>query len=384
MSLNQRVAAVINLDNLAANVRNIKKQAEGAKLMAVVKADAYGHGAFESAEVCLENGADYLAVANIDEALSLRRHNISAPILILGDTLPSRFGELIENDIIQAIYSYDRATALSKTAVKLNKTARIHIKTDTGMGRIGFIPCEESVEKVIGISRLPGISTEGIFTHFATADSKDKNYTRLQAERFSYMCEELEKKGLKLIRHCANSAAILDMMPELKYDMVRAGIILYGYYPSDEVSRTIEIKPYMSLISYISHIKEIAPGDSVSYGRTYTADRKRIIATIPVGYADGFMRLNSNKGRVIINGAYANITGRVCMDQFMVDVSSIPDVKVNDRVILLGESGSLKTDADELAKNAGTISYEILCAISKRVPRIYIKNGKIIKTVSYV
>lgn len=380
----ERVIAEINLDNLAYNVRNIKKQAQDARLMAVVKADAYGHGAVESAEVCLENGAEYLAVSNIDEALELRHNDINAPILILGDTLPERFSDVVENDIIQAIYSMDRAKALSETASGMRKTARVHIKTDTGMGRIGYLPCEESINEIMEINSLPYISVEGIFTHFATADSYDKTYTRYQAERFAFMCDSLKKRGLDLICHCSNSAAILELMPEFKYDMVRAGIILYGYYPSDEVKHTFDIKPYMSVKSYISHIKTIEAGASVSYGRTYIADKPRKIATVPVGYADGYMRLNSNKGRVIVENSYAPIVGRVCMDQFMIDVSHIQGLKTGDEVILLGEKNGLKIDADELAANADTISYEILCAISKRVPRMYIKDNKVVKTKHFV
>lgn len=375
MNICQRVVAEINLDNLAHNVRNIKKKAGASRLMAVVKADAYGHGAYETAVCCLENGADCLAVANIDEALGLRHMGIKAPILILGDTLPERFRDVAENDITQTIYSRERAEALSEESLRLGRISRVHIKTDTGMGRIGFFADETSVDEITGISRLKGISLEGIFTHFATADAADKNYTLLQAERFEYMCGALEKRGLKLMRHCSNSAAILDMLPRLGFDMVRAGIILYGCYPSDEVSRSIDIRPVMSVKSYISHIKTVLPGDSISYGRTFVAKSPMTIATIPVGYADGYMRSLSNKGRIIVNGSYAPIVGRICMDQFMADLSHIPDAKVGDEAVLMGEQGYLSVDADEIASLAGTISYEILCAVSKRVPRVYIKNN---------
>ncbi len=343
--------------------------------MAVVKADAYGHGAFETAVCCLENGADCLAVANIDEALSLRHKGIRVPILILGDTLPERFRDVAENDITQTIYSRERAEALSEESLRLGRISRVHIKTDTGMGRIGFFADEASVDEITEISRLKGISLEGIFTHFATADAADKNYTLLQAERFEYMCGALEKRGLKLMRHCSNSAAILDMLPRLGFDMVRAGIILYGCYPSDEVSRSIDIRPVMSVRSYISHIKTVLPGDSISYGRTFVAKSPMTIATIPVGYADGYMRSLSNKGRIIVNGSYAPIVGRICMDQFMADLSHIPDAKVGDEAVLMGKQGALSVDADEIASLAGTISYEILCDVSKRVPRVYIKNN---------
>ncbi len=369
----ERVRAEIDLDRFAENVRNIKAAA-GSKLLAVVKANAYGHGAVEAARVCLKNGADYLAVANIDEAIELREHGIGAPILILGYTVPERYEDVIKYDIIQTIYCREMADDLSKEAIRLAKDCRIHIKLDTGMGRIGFFPSDESINEIIEISRLPGINITGIFTHFAEADSKDKAYTHFQVKGFKYVTDALEQAGLELIRHCANSAAILDMMPELSFDMVRAGIILYGYYPSDEVTTSVKISPVMSLKSRVAFVKPLKSGSYVSYGRTYKASEDVICATVPVGYADGYFRANGNKARVIINGHFCPIIGRVCMDQFMVDVSHVPDVKMGDEVILMGESGDIKIDADELAGYGSTISYEILCAVSKRVPRIYIQN----------
>ncbi len=379
----QRVIAEINLDNLAYNIRNIKKRAEDKKVLAVVKADAYGHGAVEAAKVCLFNGAEYLAVANCDEAMSLRTNSIMEPILILGYTVSGNLRTVIENNITQTVFSVEMAEEISREALKLGKTCKVHIKIDTGMGRLGFLPNEKSIDEIMYISRLPGIFAEGIFTHFAEADSADKNYTLYQAERFAYVSDALEERGLRLIRHCANSAAILDMMPRLKYDMVRAGIILYGYYPSDEVSKSIDIKPVMSLKTHIGYVKTLPAGSSVSYGRTYTAERNMKVATVPVGYADGYMRCFSNKARVIVKGCYAPIIGRICMDQFMIDVSEVPEVSMGDEVILLGESGGLKIDADELARLGNTISYEILCAVGKRVPRVYTREGKTIRIINY-
>ncbi len=380
----RRVIAEINLDNAKYNIENIVKAAAGSKVMAVVKADAYGHGAFEVAEVCLNNGADCLAVAEADEGISLRKKGITAPILILGYTPYGGIDDVINYGITQTVYSEEMGREVGERAAALKKTCKVHIKIDTGMGRIGFLPNEKSIEEIVKISKMPYVDTRGIFTHFATADEEDKGFTKAQAARFKYMCDSLESRGLKLIKHCANSAAILDMMPELKFDMVRAGIILYGYYPSREVGRNVDIKPFMSVKSHISHVKSIKKGTSVSYGRTFTAPEDMTVATVPVGYADGYRRSFSNKARVIVNGEYAPVIGRVCMDQFMIDVSGIKGIKQGDEVIIIGRSGSKKTDCDELAQIADTISYEILCGISKRVPRVYTMGGKEIKTVSYV
>lgn len=379
----QRVAAFIDLDRLAANIRNIKKAVGDRKVLAVVKADAYGHGAVETAKVCLFNGAEYLAVANSDEGLSLRKNNIMEPVLILGYTVSGNLRAVIENDIIQTVFSYEMAEEISQAAVSLGKVCRVHIKIDSGMGRLGFLPSEESIEEIIKISKMKGIFVEGIFTHFAEADSADKSYTEVQAKRFKYMCGGLEERGLKLLKHCANSAAILDL-PNLRLDMVRAGIILYGYYPSDEVKKTIEIKPVMSLKTHISYVKKLKAGSFISYGRTYAVKEDMTVATVPVGYADGYMRAFSNKASVIVKGKAAPVVGRVCMDQFMIDISRIPGVEMGDEVILLGEGKGLSIDADMLAELGGTISYEILCAVGKRVPRVYIKDGKAIKTVNYM
>ncbi len=379
----QRVAAFIDLDRLAANIRNIKKAVGDKKVLAVVKADAYGHGAVEAAKVCLFNGAEYLAVANSDEGLSLRKNNIMEPVLILGYTVSGNLRAVIENDITQTVFSYEMAEEISQAAVSLGKVCKVHIKIDSGMGRLGFLPSEESIEEIIKISKMKGIFVEGIFTHFAEADSADKSYTELQAKRFKYMCGGLEERGLKLLKHCANSAAILDL-PKLRLDMVRAGIILYGYYPSDEVKKTIEIKPVMSLKTHISYVKKLKAGSFISYGRTYAVKEDMTVATVPVGYADGYMRAFSNKASVIVKGKAAPVVGRICMDQFMIDISRIDGVEMGDEVILLGEDNGLSIDADKLAELGGTISYEILCAVGKRVPRVYIKDGKAIKTVNYM
>lgn len=381
----QRVAAEINLDNIEHNMREIRKRVdEKAKIMAIVKADAYGHGAVEVSKVALYSGADWLGVAICDEGVQLRENNIFEPILILGYTPETKIDAVILNGLTQTVFSYENAQKLSRAAVRLGKTAYIHIKIDTGMGRIGFKPCEESIKEIVKISCLPNIEITGVFTHFATADEKDKGFTYEQYNKFVYVTDELEKRGIKnIIRHAANSGAILDM-PELRLDMVRAGIILYGLFPSDEVKHDIELLPCMSLKTHVSYIKKIDKGVSVGYGRSFFADKETSVATIPVGYADGYARTLSNKARVIVAGEYANVIGNVCMDQFMVDITGIKGVSADDEVILFGRQADKEITIDEIAGFEGTINYEIVCNIGKRVPRIYIRNSKVLKTVRYV
>lgn len=377
--------AEINLDNLENNIKEIRRVSKSKDIIAVIKADGYGHGALDIAPTLLENGATRIAVAVISEAVELREGGITCPIMILGFTPPTFADELIDYDIEQTVFTYDLAKALSDAAVKKNKKAKIHIALDTGMGRIGFFPDEKGVEEVYKISKLPNIILEGLFSHFATADEKDKKYTYLQVQKYNWFYNRLTEKHVKInIRHVANSAAIMDM-PEVHYDAVRPGIILYGYYPSDEVNKDkIKLKPVMSLKTNIVHIKELEPGMSVSYGREFRAGRKTTIATIPIGYADGYTRLLFNKAKVIINGRFAPVVGRICMDQCMVDITDIDNVNVGDEVILLGEDNGLKFDADDIAELLGTINYEVTCMVGKRIPRVYIKNNKVIKVRNYV
>lgn len=378
----QRVIAEINLDNIAFNIRQIRNIVNPkSKLLAIVKADGYGHGAVEVAKTCLYNGAEHLATAMSAEGVELRENNIFVPILILGYTIDSKLEEVVKYDLTQTVFSYETAKKLSEIAKRLDKTALVHIKLDTGMGRIGFPTTDETVEEIIKISKLDNLKITGIFTHFATSDEKDKTFTMEQYKRFRYVTDKLNERGLTdIIRHVSNSGAILDM-PELNLDMVRAGIIIYGLYPSDEVNKTIELRPAMSLKTHVSFVKEVEAGTSISYGRTYYTDKETKIATIPVGYADGYSRVLSNHARVIIKGQYAKQVGNICMDQFMADISHIPDVKENDEVILMGKSGDAEITAEELAKIQGTINYEVVCNVGKRVPRVYIKGGKILKTV---
>lgn len=382
----QRVTAEIDLDAVAYNIKNIRKKVKKeTMIMGVVKADAYGHGAVEVSKVLLYNGADWLGVAMIDEAVQLRKNNIMVPILILGYTPEAEIEDVVRYDIIQTVFSYEMAKMVSDAAVKLGKTAKIHIKVDTGMGRIGFIPEENIGDEVLKISKLPNIGINGIFTHFSTSDEKDKTFTKLQYDRFKYAIDEIEKKGIKLaVKHCANSAAIMDF-DDLGFNMVRAGIILYGMYPSDEVIKeNLSLKPVMSIKTHISYVKKVGKNIPVSYGRTYYTDKESVIATVPVGYADGYIRKMQNGGRVIVNGHYANIVGRVCMDQFMIDITDVPDVSSGDEVILMGSDGKLSITAEEIANVLDTINYEVVCMIGKRVPREYIKNNEIIKTVKFI
>lgn len=365
-----RVCAKIDKNAIKHNIKQIRDiTPEGVKLMPVIKADGYGHGALTMALETLPY-ADYFAVAIIEEALELRKNGISTPILLLGHTWQEYYEDAIKNDITLTVLRKEDAEEISKIAVSLGKKAKIHIAIDTGMSRIGFFPNEESADTIFNISKLDNIFLEGIFTHFSTADEADTAFTKEQLSRFMMFKKLLEERGVDIsIYHTSNSAAIMQH-GDCTFDMVRPGIILYGLYPSDEVEKaTLDLTPVMELHSHISYIKTVKKGDSISYGRTFTAQHDMKIATIPVGYADGYPRLLSNKGRVIINGCYAPITGRICMDQFMVDVSHIENVKVGDKVILMGRDGELFISADEIAGYAQTINYEIVCGIGKRVPR---------------
>jgi len=383
--MNTRTWAEINTDALTANIKNIRKITnKNAMVMAVVKADAYGHGAVETAKILLKNGADRLAVADLDEAIELRKSGITADILILGASFDEDCGLLVKYDITPAVFSYDFAKKLSEEAVKQQKQAKLHIKIDTGMSRIGFVSGvsdEDVCNEILKISKLPNLFTEGIFSHFATSDEKDDSYTKKQFSEFLSICNQLKDKGLTIpIRHIANSAAIM-MYPETHLDMVRAGIILYGFYPSDEVDKEkLKLKRVMIVKSRITLIKEIK-NRSVSYGQTYIAHDITKVATIPVGYADGYTRLLNNKAKIIANGKAVNVIGRICMDQCMIDVTNVHNINTGDEVIIFGED---IVTADDIAASLGTINYEIVCMVSRRIPRIYISDGKVVSTVNYL
>ena len=374
MKTYQRIYAKIDLDAVAFNFKSIEqKLSADTKIMAVVKADGYGHGALEIAKTV--EGFDKLfgfAVATAEEADGLRNGGIKKPILILGYTFEEDYVKLIQNQVRFTVYSYEAAENLSKAAKKVGITARIHIKIDTGMSRIGYQVTEESADEIVKISALSGIAIEGIFTHFAKADEADKTFTFEQMRQFHRMTDMLKDRRLSIpIKHCSNSAGIVEL-PQANMDCVRAGIILYGLWPSDEVKKdSISLKPVMEIKSRIIHIKTLTAGRSISYGGTYCLKEPRKIATVPVGYADGYPRSLSGKGYVLIHGRKAPVLGRVCMDQFMVDVTDIPDVKMLDTVTLLGKDGENSITMEELGELSGRFNYEFACDIGKRVSRIY-------------
>lgn len=377
--------AEIDLDNLEHNMKEIAKLCKGKEIIAVLKADAYGHGALDVARTLINGGATKLGAAVITEALELRDSGIDTPIVILGYTPLSFAKELIRNDIEQTVYTYECAAELSKEAQSLNKRVKIHVAVDTGMGRIGFLPTNQGLNEIEALSKLPNVDIDAIFTHFATADEADKSYTLEQMEKFNWFCDALEKRGVNVgKKHIANSAAIIDM-PDAYFDGVRPGILLYGYYPSYEVNREkLDLKRVLTLKANISYVKTLPKGEYISYGRKFYTERESIIATIPIGYADGYSRQMLNKAKVIINGQLAPVVGSICMDQCMVDVTDIGQVKEGDEVILLGEQNGVKFDAEDMAEIIGTISYEVICMISKRVPRVYIRDGEIVKVRNYV
>ena len=371
-----RVRADIDLDAVLYNMESMhKKLKPGTKIAAVVKADAYGHGAVEISRV-LEN-LPYLwgyAVATSNEAMQLVEAGRKKPIIILGLSFPEQFEEIVENDLRPAVCTYETAQALSDIAAEKNKVCRIHIKVDTGMSRIGFQVTPESADTVARISKLPNIMIEGIFTHFARADESSKAPAYEQFKQFEKMIAMVEEKGVQIpLKHCSNSAGIVEI-PEC--NMVRAGITLYGLWPSEEVDKTkISLKPVMSLRSRVAYVKELLPGRQISYGGTFTVKKKMTVATVPVGYGDGYARGLSNKGWVLIKGQKAPICGRVCMDQCMVDVTDIPGVKIGDTVTLLGKDADEEITMEQLGELSGRFNYEFACLITPRVPRIYHKNN---------
>jgi len=379
------VWAEVNLDNLIYNIQQVRCKSKSKEIIGVVKADAYGHGAIEVSHILLDNGVTRLAVAVINEAIELRNNGLKCPIMILGITPETLAENLIRYSIEPTVSSYEHAYKLSKIAQSKGKSMKIHIAIDTGMGRIGFLPNEEGIEEVYKISKLPNIEIEGLFSHFCTADEINKEYSRMQFEKYNLFYSKLVERNVKInMRNIANSAAIMEL-PDTHYDATRPGIILYGYYPSNEVDRNLlSIKPVLTWKANIVHIKTLEKDQYIGYGRKFKTERKSIIATLPVGYADGYTRMISGKAKVIINGKFAPVVGNICMDQCMIDITDIGDVKVGDEVILLGSDGNIKFDAEDIASMIGTISYEIICMISKRVPRVYTKNGKIIKIRNYV
>jgi len=380
--------AEVDLNAYAHNLTELRRIANrGTRLMAVVKANGYGHGAVEVSRKALDKGAEYLGVARLNEAVQLREAGLGGPILIFGYTPPDLAESLFKYDLTQTVYSIEAASILSDLAARQGKKLNVHIKVDSGMGRLGLLlkepaaggqsdqPNLSPVQEVLTISRLPGLAVEGIFTHFATADSTDKSYARRQLEKFLDFANLLRRKGLEPpIMHAANSGALIDI-PDSHLDMVRPGIATYGLYPSDEVNKkNLDLKPVMTLKSRIVHIKQVPAGFNVSYGITYQTQNPTTIATVPIGYADGLNRLLSNRGHMLIHGQKAPIVGRICMDLTMLDVGSIPGVAIEDEVIVFGRQGNQAITADEVAADLNTINYEIVSTVTGRVTRVYRKS----------
>lgn len=370
-----RVCAVVELDAAVKNIENLRKNlAPETKILAVIKANGYGHGAVQIAEKLAS--LDYIfgyAVATAEEAFELRQNGVSKPLLILGYTFPDCYGRLVAEDIRPTVFRQDMAEELSAEAIRQGKRLKIHIKVDTGMSRIGIFPDDSGLTFVREVMKLPGLEIEGMFTHFARADEKDKTSAREQFERFSLFAERLETElSLRIpLKHCANSAAVMEM-PETALDLVRAGIALYGLWPSKEMDKErITLCPLFSLYSHIVYVKTLPAGTPVSYGGTYVTEEERRIATIPVGYGDGYPRGLSGKGKVLICGRRAPIIGRICMDQFMVDVTDIPGVKEGDPVTLIGEDGAERITMEELGELSGRFNYELACDLGSRIPRVY-------------
>ena len=389
----KRTWAQISLNRIEHNYKIIREQINpGTKLCCVIKADAYGHGAPEFAELYEKLGADFFAVSNLEEALQLRIGGITLPILILGYTPAEYAKELSDNNISQAILSLDYAKELSASAKALNVTVKSHLKIDTGMSRIGIM-CQDIhrdniKNDVMEIFGLDNLEIEGMFTHFAVSDEKEegREYTLHQIECFNYVINTLKENGIdtdKIIKHCSNSAAIMDYK-SVNMDMVRAGIILYGLSPSSKLKGQLALKPAMELKSVIAHIKEIEPGTTVSYGRTFEADRKMKIATVPIGYADGYIRNLASDAFMLVKGKKAKVLGRICMDQCMIDITNIDDVRVGDTVTVVGRSGSEEITMDDVASWTGTINYEVVCLVGKRVPRVYVRDKEVTAVTSLI
>jgi len=368
----------INLDAIANNVKNIKKLiGEKKELMAVVKGNAYGHDILEIASVVLNNGATRLAVARLEEGIFLRKASITVPILILGLTLKQQVELLVSYNITPTVCEYEMIEKLSESAIKVDKVVKVHLKVDTGMGRIGIFP-HDILRFIKRIRALKNVEIEGIFTHFSVADEKDKTYTEEQFRKFMEVLTVLEKEGIRIpIKHVGNSATLLDL-PHMWLDLVRPGISMYGLYPSTEVQKTIKLIPAHSFKTRIIFLKELFMGESIGYGRTYTTNQRRTkVASLPLGYADGYNRLLSNQGEVLVRGRRFPVIGRVCMDQCVIDVTNLPQVEIGDEVVLWGRQGKEEINIEEIADKIGTINYEIVhMPDKKRVPKLFIKNGR--------
>lgn len=379
-----RIFARINVDNLRYNIKKMQSLVKpDMKTLVVIKADAYGHGACEVAKR-IDDLSDYYGVATIDEAVELRNAGITKPILAIGHTAPADFETALVHNVTMAMYDVKQCRELSELALRNNRKAKIHIKVDTGMSRIGFPVSESGIQDALQLSHMQGLEIEGIFTHYAKADELDKQYAYGQKNKFKQFINGLEDGGLHIpIKHIDNSAGTMEMDDD-EFDMVRLGIVTYGLYPSEEVNHSIEIKPVMSLIAHVGHVKVVPAGVGIGYGWTYTTKEETKVATVTVGYADGYPRAQSNIGRVIIHGEYAPIIGRVCMDQIMVDVTHIDHVELEDEVILIGSDHGKCISVEEIAEPAASFNYELVCNVARRVPRVYHEAGKDTTCVNYL
>ena len=379
-----RIYAEINLDNICDNINEVRKKVgKNTKIMAIIKADGYGHGAVPIAKV-LDSSVDSYGVAIVEEGVELRKAGITKPILILGYTPEQMYDRILEYDLMPTVCDYGMAEKMSAKAVEHKKSLKVHIKLDTGMGRIGFMPGEETIKSIVEISKLSNIEIDGVFSHFAREDDENKTFSNEQLRKFLEMTDAIEQEGVKIpIKHISNSAGIIEL-PEANLDMVRSGISTYGLYPSEDVQKeNLPLKPAMSLYAYITMVKELEKDIPVGYGGTYVTTKKTKVATIPAGYGDGYPRALSNQGRVLIHGQYAPIIGRVCMDQFMVDVTHIDDVKTGDKAILVGRAEDNVIALEEIGNMSASFNYEAACDIGKRIPRVYIYQGKKAGTCDY-
>lgn len=381
-----RIRARIDLDAIEYNIEKMKENLpEDTKLIVVAKADCYGHGALQTTSLLsLKEYVWGFAVATLDEAIVLRRGGITKPILVLGCIFPEQWIDALENNIRITVYTEELTKVLSDLAVKIGRKAYVHVKLDTGMGRIGFTPGKEGADKIEEISKLPNIVMEGLYTHFSKADEGDKSYTMKQMEAYTWMKEELTGRGITFsYYHCCNSAGIIDLKGAGQ-NLSRAGISTYGMYPSEEVHKeNVDLKPALELISHVAFVKWVDEGEMISYGGTYVTKRRTKIATIPVGYGDGYPRSLSNKGYMLIHGKKAPIIGRVCMDQCMVDVTEIEDVKFGDEVVLVGRDGDEYLSVETLSRLSDRFNYEFVCLMGKRIPREYIRRGEIQEQMDY-
>lgn len=376
----------VDLDNVVHNLDEVKRVVkEGTKICPVIKADAYKQGVMEIAETYVDEGVHMVAVAVLDEALEIRKELKDIPVLVLGYTPEEAYGLAIENDVILTIYTYEQGVKISEKCEELDRYASLHIKVETGMNRLGFLPTEKSRDEILELEKLDRLGIEGIYTHMARADEFDKTTAKSQQKRFDEFYDMLAEKGLKIpTRHISNSASIIDL-PEFNYEMVRPGIMLTGLYPSEEVNKSnVDLRQTITLKARIALIKTIRKGEGISYGHKFVTHKEMTVGTLPLGYADGFSRLLSGKMEVSVNGVKCKILGRICMDQCVVDLTEVPDAKIGDEVIIYDDDRANGLNIDQVAERLGTINYEIVTMLDRRLPRVYMRNGEEVGLRNYL